>query len=452
MNSTVAGSWRDQLAQLDAEGRTEDALDVLRRAAFERPDDADLGFMVGERLKKSGHLSDAAVVFALVSSLDNEHMRFRALLERAECLRLTGDYSGASVDISRAMSIDPGSHWPVVAMAEVYSSAGRDGERLEFIERHYDALRPDGKAELARYASGMQAYWHFEATRRQSWWRPRSPGRVLALERVGFLMMIKDEDDIIRQNLEHHYSIGFRFFCLIDNGSTDSTKEKIGVFEKNHADAVILYIRDPIVGYYQAEKMDIFQNTLVRYLKLIDIDLDWMFFIDADEFISFCGESDDVGIESLNDTLLEKSNSLLVFHWVNAASNKIIEKIPDESDVFSIFSKINSKLLPVVPKVALRNGLRLKPMMGNHFIEQFSGNLDNVRSAATFDWYIMHFPLRSESHVKTKIINGGKAFLSTKNLENHGGHWRERYLLYQNHGESIVTQVLQNHIDSIMRL
>ncbi len=152
---------------------------------------------------------------------------------------------------------------------------------------------------------------------------------------------------------------------------------------------------------------------------------------------------------SLQDILLDQMNKVTVFHWVNAASNQIINELSDGFDVFSALNKVNSKMLPVVPKVGLRAGLDMKPMMGNHFIEKFSGLLNSVRSAALSDWYIIHFPLRSEKHVKMKIINGGRAFLKTSNLEDHGGHWRERYALYLKHGDVIIKQILQNHIDSI---
>ncbi|SIQ07048.1 glycosyltransferase family 2 protein [Acidiphilium angustum] len=453
MNSTMAGSWRDQLAELDAEGRTEDALDVLRRAAFERPDDADLGFMVGERLKKSGHLRDAAVVFALVSSLDNEHMRFRALLERAECLRLTGDYSGASADISRAMLIDPGSHWPVVAMAEVYSSAGRDGERLEFIERHYDALRPDGKAELARYASGMQAYWRFEATRGTPGWGPMAPERVPALEKAGIILLVKDEADIIGQNLVHHYQLGFRCFCLINNMSTDGTKEKIEDFRERHLDAFVLLVDDPVAGHYQSKKMMMYADVFVKHAALVGCNIAWVFLIDADEFIAAENTySMQAAIEKFEGYLNNYENKIIVFHWIHCASSLPKDVFDDKTNPFETFNKYTSRLLPVVPKISYRSDSDLAIMEGNHFVRSITCPLNAVITAALGGWYIWHFSLRSRDHVRKKIINGGRAFEGTVGLESHGEHWRERYSLYQKYGEAIVSQVLQNHIDSILKL
>ncbi|MCW8306981.1 glycosyltransferase family 2 protein [Acidiphilium sp. PA] len=453
MNSIQSEHWRQQVAELDAQGRTEDALNLLKRVAFERPDDASLGFMVGERLKKGGHLSDAALVFALVSNLNDEHLRFRALLERAECLRLTGDYSGAITVIARAMMIDPGSHWPVVAMAEVYASAGRDSERLEFLERHYEALRPDGKAELARYASGMQAYWQFEATRAKPGWGPMAPERIPALEKAGIILLVKDEADIIGQNLMHHYTLGFRSFCVINNMSTDRTKEKIEDFREQHLDAFVLLVDDPVAGHYQAKKMTIYADVFVKHAALADYVIAWLFFIDADEFIAAENTfSMGAATENFERYLNNKSNKIIVFHWVHCASFLPKDVFDAQSNPFKTFNKYTSRLLPVVPKISYRSDSNFEIMEGNHFVKSINCPLNAVITAALGGWYIWHFSLRSKDHVRKKIINGGRAFEGTIGLESHGGHWRERYSLYQKYGEPIVSQVLQNHIDSILEL
>ena len=50
--------------------------------------------------------------------------------------------------------------------------------------------------------------------------------------------------------------------------------------------------------------------------------------------------------------------------------------------------------------------------------------------------------------MKKKVINGGRAFKASKGLENHGGHWRERYIAYETRGEDVLSEILQTHIDS----
>ena len=67
--------------------------------------------------------------------------------------------------------------------------------------------------------------------------------------RIAIAMMIKDEVDIIKHNLMHHYSIGFRKFFILLNGCTDRSLQKILKFQDRFPDADVVYINDPIKGY-----------------------------------------------------------------------------------------------------------------------------------------------------------------------------------------------------------
>lgn len=450
MDSQTAPSWQDRLAALDAADRKEEALAFLREQAFLRPDDAECAFTLATRSAACGMLDEAIAVFTLVAHMGSPRYRFRALVDGAECLRKCSEFARAEADLTAAMAFDPGSHWPVIGMAELYSSDGRDGDRLAFLAERYPHLRSDGKAEVLRYAAGMQAYWHFGATRHADSWRPpHCPGEIPVLHRAGMILMVKDEEDIIGQNLRHHYAIGFRCFCLLDNNSTDGTRAQIEAFRTNFPEALVLYVHDPVVGYYQADKMAIFQDALIRYAQLADITLDWMFFVDADEFIAFTGANDATGRAGFRALLEDDALSLIVMHWLNAAPRKMLDSIPPDADPFIAMQKVNSQLLPVVPKVALRVGCGFVPMMGNHFVDHYEFGFDSCGILALRDWYMLHYPLRSLTHVRSKVINGGLAYRNAKGLESDGGHWRERYSLYEKHGDKVLQQMLQNHIDAM---
>ena len=54
--------------------------------------------------------------------------------------------------------------------------------------------------------------------------------------------MVKNEEDIIFENLVWHFATGFRKFIIVDNMSTDQTRNKIQEFSqlvKNHAQVLI---------------------------------------------------------------------------------------------------------------------------------------------------------------------------------------------------------------------
>ena len=447
--SETATPWQPIIAALDAQSDAAGALHALQRHVFAHPNDADAVFELAVRYKTQSLINDALALLAPLTYREGHYLQFRALLESAACEQARNNPEAAEILLRRAHTADPGSHWPILRLAELLAHSGRVNERLPLIEATYDNLRPDGRAEIARHVAEFRAYDHFNETRHRPDWRPRMPGSVPALAQAGLIMMVKDEADIITQNLEHHYALGFRTFCLLDNGSTDATPAKIHAFRKNHADALVLAVNDPIVGYYQSAKMDIFQQALIRYAAIANIHLDWMFFIDADEFIAYTGPDNATGIAALNAELTNPDCHLLVLHWLHAASHTAIETPPDLYDPFILHSKFTSRLLPVVPKIAFRTNLGLAPMMGNHFIENFSSPLAASRPLACADWYMAHFPLRSLDHVRSKVINGGKAFRNSQGLETHGGHWRERYALYEKHGDIIIRQLLDQHIRGI---
>lgn len=69
------------------------------------------------------------------------------------------------------------------------------------------------------------------------------------------MMMTKNEKDIIGQNLAHHYALGFRRFCIIDNASTDQTPHIIAKFRNEHPQARVAIINDAITGFYKYGKI-----------------------------------------------------------------------------------------------------------------------------------------------------------------------------------------------------
>ncbi|HQT67682.1 MAG TPA: glycosyltransferase 61 family protein [Acetobacteraceae bacterium] len=449
MNTDIQMPWREQLAALDKAGNADQTIHALQIHAFANPADLELQYTLAERLRAQKRFADVDIVLAPLIRGPDEHWRFRALLLRAECWWDRGVIPAAEADISQAASIDPGSHWPVQALAELYGRTGRDDQRIPLIETHYNGLRPDGRAEIVKYASGLQAFWHYDQTRSTPSWRPRCPGRIPALVNAGMILLVKDEDDVIQQNLEHHHALGFRAFYILNNLSSDRTRSKIEAFRGSHADCFVALIDDPVQAHFQGQKMEIYATAFLKHAKLAGISIDWMFYIDADEFICFTGPDDASGIAAFNSVLSDPHKKLLVHHWIHSASTEPLSITPKNYDPFKLFSKFSGRLLPVVPKIAFRTGINLRPMEGNHFVPEFHYAYNDVVTMGLSDWYLAHFSLRSLEHTRKKVINGGKAFQNAQGLEAHGGHWRERYRLYQQHGETIIGQILVGHINSI---
>lgn len=449
MEQTDDADWRARLRGFDEAGDAEAALAMLRGEAFRRPSDAELQFETAERLRARGRLTDAATIFALAAVSNDPGIRSRALLRQAECLKDSGALAAAEVALRAASSCDRSSHWPIIHLAGILERTERFVEARELIEASFDGIWHGGRSEAARFFAGMLARRHFAATRPEPGWGPRAVGAVPGLSRAGLIMMVKDEADIVAANLSHHYEIGFRIFCVLDNGSVDGTRQEIERFSRNRPDALVMVVTDPITGYYQAAKMALFGKTLVEYATIADRRVDWLFYLDADEFLACCRDPDGAAIAAFDEALADPGIDVLVMHWVHAASRLPYETLPAGYDPFRAFDKMTARLEPTVPKVALRTGHDFVPMMGNHFVAGYSGPLSGFRTLALDDWYLLHYPLRSVDHVRKKVINGGRAFRDSKGLEQHGGHWRERYALYERHGDGIIRQILQNGITEI---
>jgi len=93
--------------------------------------------------------------------------------------------------------------------------------------------------------------------------------------------MIKDEDDIIFENLVWHFCVGFRKFIIVDNNSTDKTRSLVEKFRTQvMGKATVIIVDDPIVEYIQSQVT----TGAMRLANSIWPQVDWIFPVDADEF------------------------------------------------------------------------------------------------------------------------------------------------------------------------
>lgn len=89
-------------------------------------------------------------------------------------------------------------------------------------------------------------------------------------------MMVRDEEDIIQENILYHLACGVDFFIVVDHKSTDSTPVILKNFESR---GVLHYIRSDHKGYQQSR----FVTMMARMAKT-KYNADWVINNDADEF------------------------------------------------------------------------------------------------------------------------------------------------------------------------
>ena len=257
---------------------------------------------------------------------------------------------------------------------------------------------------------------------------PTEPGEAYLAAAI--IMMVKDEADIIGENLTWLYFTGLRRFIVLDNGSTDQTPVIIERFRRAYSDAEVLVLKDPLTRYMQSEKT----TGLYRLAISIWPDLRWVIPADADEFlIAERGYSVLDGCSSRVDAISIPK----VIHFRQKSS------IENEA---SIMGKMGyrSPLFCVPPKVVVRNNLFMTITQGNHKVRLVDDRTPVYGSGYQLGLYYREFPTRSFQHFLCKVINGGRAIKAAEDFLGRkvgGEHWVNYYEALKSGGEEHLLRI-----------
>ncbi|WP_019908929.1 glycosyltransferase family 2 protein [Paenibacillus sp. HW567] len=229
-------------------------------------------------------------------------------------------------------------------------------------------------------------------------------------------ILVKNEEDIIEENILFHKSMGVDSFIVTDNNSTDKTKDILLKYrEKGWIEEII-----------EEKGEDISQQVWVDRMIELAIDrykADWIINADADEF--WYSKSED-----LKKTIATSNSNVIkcnIFNMLPAqegkfySSNLMVKKYIEDIDSYNL-SKFNI-FTKQIPKVIHRAKGYIQIFTGNHYVK-----MRFQREEISDDIEIFHFSIRSLNHFKNKMINGGKAYERNKKLnKNIGEHWRYYY-------------------------
>jgi Glycosyl transferase family 2 len=238
------------------------------------------------------------------------------------------------------------------------------------------------------------------------------------------IMMAKDEGDIISHNLRWLYFVGFRRFVVIDNDSRDDTAKQLIALREDFADIELLIISDSIVRYMQAQKM----TGLYRFALSIWPDVQWVFPIDADEFLI-----PQSGLAIL-ETLSPRIDALTIpksIHFRNRKQQRV------ESDLFFDCMGYCSPIFEVPPKIALHRNPFISITQGNHKAALLT-RPEVYEGGFRHGFYFREYPVRSFEHFVRKVRNGGRAIRAAEAFLGHavgGMHWLAAYEVLQTEDE-----------------
>lgn len=232
--------------------------------------------------------------------------------------------------------------------------------------------------------------------------------------RLVMTLLVRDEEDVLADHLEVHYSLGVDFVVATDNLSEDATPDIL----QHYADqGRLVWRRETDDDYAQAKWV-----TRMAREAATEHGADWVLNSDADEFwwpeqgtlpAYFAALPDDVG-----GVKVPRDNFVPVHEEDHGPFHQ-------RMTVREVGSR-NDRGKRILPKVAHRADPDVVVGQGNHRIE--SDALGPVVAAEGLE--ILHFPMRSYRQFENKIVKGGRAYGQHPERDRYGRIWQRLYERY----------------------
>ncbi len=250
--------------------------------------------------------------------------------------------------------------------------------------------------------------------------------------RLIMTILVKNEADIIEANIRTHSRLGVDAFVVMDNDSTDGTRDILEKLSKEFE----LIILDEKGKYNQAKWMTKLAKIAKKRLKA-----DWVISNDADEFwISKNGAN-------LKETLAFKGSVLTVQRYNMLLDEKCIESGNFLNAKYYVANPIfyskqtqidNEKISIVLGKIGPKTIVNPHGLIyirgGNHKALHFANMRDYFKSGfdkiKRFDAIeVFHYPIRSYEQFEKNIQNR-KVLLESGKKVSMGPHYKRWVKLY----------------------
>lgn len=235
-------------------------------------------------------------------------------------------------------------------------------------------------------------------------------------------LLVRDEQDIIHENIEYHLAQGVDFFIATDNRSEDITTDILKEYE---AKGLLHYIYEGSDDYNQHAWV-----TRMARMASTDFGANWVINNDADEFWWPVAGSLKETFENLpprvNRVQAERNNFVMVEDTDVPFWSRMVyrERV-----------SLNSTGNPLPPKMSHRGSSSVKISQGNHSV----AGMEEDGQVETGVIEILHYPVRGYSQIENKIVKGGAAYERNDELPKHvGSTWRELYSQYKENSNLIA--------------
>lgn len=228
----------------------------------------------------------------------------------------------------------------------------------------------------------------------------------------------RNEADIIEAFVRYNSNVVHQMH-IIDNDSNDQTWDILNKL-KSDGLPLILY-KDQSPYHRQAEAL----TELMHKITKQQAALPWIIPLDADEFL--CTTMDPFH-EVLEKCDPDTPYTIPWRTYVPTPSDNLLEHHPlrrikyRRSEELIQFSKI------LIPSIFAQD-LHIRITEGNHYIfTNYNGHEETIPAINMNGMFIAHFPIRSESQLRRKIIDGWQRHCANpRKKEQQAFHWEQLY-------------------------
>ena len=234
-----------------------------------------------------------------------------------------------------------------------------------------------------------------------------APGSVRTIA----VAMVKNEGDIIRAFTQHVLAL-FDELIIVDHGSEDGTLEYLTALSEINQRVELLRLEEP--SYIQSVTM----THVIRDRPQIQT-ADWVFFLDADEFLPFEDRA------SFQAALARMSGCpVLAMYWQNLIPKTYWQgaaRIEPDDEFFVAPTESPYRKIAFQPKRLATD--KLVVAQGNHALLHTQNGLEIP--AFNADFPVLHVPVRSVDQLMLKLNQGVLAYQKIGRTRDagQGVHW-----------------------------
>jgi hypothetical protein len=241
-------------------------------------------------------------------------------------------------------------------------------------------------------------------------------------------LLVRDEEELLTDNLEYHFAQGVAFVIVTDHGSTDATPDILRGYEQRGLARVF---RVEGREHHQSRRV-----TRMARLAVVEHGADWVINNDADEFWWPAAGT----LHDALNTIPDRYGQVIApRHDFLPTRIGAPGPFPQQLTVRKRAST-NLKGDPLEPKVAHRGHPDVVVAPGNHSISNVA--LAPVPDCAALE--VFHFPMRTFRQFERKVLTTGLGYESLPFRSSEVG--RDQLYLLELHRTGDLQEYFDRHI------